>query len=133
VYRASLYVPQKTQQAEAVIQSDKPRRLVLQMLRNVEGKSMHEAMLEGLQKNSSAAELAAFAPQLQALSALFQQSLNQGDKVVLDFLPGKGVLISIKNQAPVAIASDAFGSALLKIWLGKKPADTGLKKALLGS
>jgi len=48
-------------------------------------------------------------------------------------VPGTGTVILVNGQATgQPIKEPEFYSALMKIWLGKAPADAGLKEALLG-
>jgi long-chain acyl-CoA synthetase len=56
-----------------------------------------------------------------------------GDKdvVALDFVGGD-TRISLNGQAKGSIAGERFNRALTKVWLGDKPVQADLKKALLG-
>ena len=134
VYIASLYVTAKTSDAAQVLNSTSPRRMQMNMLRTVDSKSLHEALLEGLQQNVSAAQLKGFAGKLAELEKIFAEmkSANKGDVIVLDFIPNQGTKISMRGQAVGVIEGDAFATALLSIWLGKAPVNEALKAALLG-
>jgi hypothetical protein len=58
---------------------------------------------------------------------------KKGDLINFDYTPEGGTRISVNGQAKGnAIPGEDFYSAVLRIWLGDKPADAGLKKALLG-
>jgi hypothetical protein len=59
--------------------------------------------------------------------------LQKGDEFSIEWLPRDGTLIRI-NAMPAGpvVAEPAFFVALMKIWLGKAPADADLKQALLG-
>ncbi|MDN5506720.1 MAG: chalcone isomerase family protein, partial [Comamonas sp.] len=49
------------------------------------------------------------------------------------WLPGQGAIVTVKGQPQgEAFKEPEFFNALLGIWLGPKPADQQLKKALLG-
>ena len=51
----------------------------------------------------------------------------------MDWLPGKGTLVSVKGVPQgEPFKEPEFFNALLGIWLGGKPADEQLKKAMLG-
>ena len=60
--------------------------------------------------------------------------LLAGDSVTVDYTPGTGttVLINGKPEGGAPIKEPEFFNALLKIWLGDRPADHVLKDALLG-
>ncbi len=58
---------------------------------------------------------------------------RQGDVIRLDYLPGRGTTVTINNESRGSIEGEDFMRAWLRIWLGAHPADSGLKKGLLGS
>ena len=133
VYVAALYTAAKSNDANAIINAATPRRIQLDMLRNVESAALYNALLEGLQDNLSAAQLKALAPKVAELEKIFTEIkvANKGDVIVLDFLPGKGVKVLVRGQVAGMIAGDAIASAMLSIWLGKSPVSESLKAALL--
>jgi hypothetical protein len=52
---------------------------------------------------------------------------------MLDFVPGTGTRVLVDGAAKgKPIAGDEFYKGLLRIWLGDKPVDGDLKKAMLG-
>ena len=56
---------------------------------------------------------------------------RKGDLITIDF-SGDGTNVGFNGQARGSVAGDAFGRALLKVWLGDKPVDADLKQSLLG-
>ena len=136
VYVAGLYVPAKANNAAALLAQKGPRRIAITMLRNVDADTFASALIEGLQKNHSEAQLAGFKAQIDALNANLKAAgeAKKGDVIHLDFAPDAGtrVVVNGKPQGS-AIAGDDFYTAVLRIWLGDKPVDGGLKKGLLGN
>lgn len=136
VYVAGLYVPAKANNAAALLAQKGPRRIAITMLRNVDADTFASALIEGLQKNHSEAQLAGYKAQIDALNANLKAAgeAKKGDVIHLDFAPDAGtrVVVNGKPQGS-AIAGDDFYTAVLRIWLGDKPADSDLKKGLLGS
>ena len=68
--------------------------------------------------------------------AAFKQvgEAKKGDLIQLDFAPDVGTRVVVNGQQRgTAMAGDAFFSALLRVWLGDKPADGALKKSMLGA
>jgi Chalcone isomerase-like len=58
---------------------------------------------------------------------------KKGDSILLDWIPDTGTRIFVNGQPRgEPIAGAAFFTALLRVWLGEKPADGSLKKAMLG-
>ena len=133
VYVGALYVVQPTHEANAVINAAAPRRMLLRLLRDLEAEKFSEAMHDGLNANLSAPELAALAVPLGRLDTVFKAvgRVREGDVLTLDF-DNAGLSITLNGESRGRIESDALGRALLRVWLGEHPADSGLKKGLLG-
>ncbi|GGP26409.1 chalcone isomerase family protein [Silvimonas amylolytica] len=134
VYVAALYTSAKTSDAATVINATTPRRMELHMVRSVSASTMHESFVEGLSANVSDAQLAALKPRISALEKIFNEvkSVEKGDLITLDFIPGQGTKVSVRGKAYPVIAGDDFAAAMLSIWLGAKPVQDNLKAALLG-
>ncbi len=135
VYVAALYVPKKATDAATLFAQTGPRRVAITMLRDVDAATFAGALNDGLKDNHTEAQLTALKPQIDALNAAFKQvgEAKKGDVIHLDFAPDVGTRVLVNGQARGgAIAGDAFYSALLRVWLGDKPADGALKKGMLG-
>jgi hypothetical protein len=135
VYVAGLYVPQKSSDAGALLAQKGPRRVALHMLRDVDADTFASALNDGLSSNHSPAQLGALKASIDQLNANFKAigEAKKGDAIYLDFVPGTGTQIVVNGQARgSAIAGDEFFGALLRIWLGDNPADSGVKKGMLG-
>ena len=62
-----------------------------------------------------------------------RKKLLAGESFAVEWLPGSGTVISVNGKPEGApVKEPEFYSALMKIWLGKSPADPQLKDALLG-
>lgn len=135
VYVAALYGPQKATDAAALLAQKGPRRMAITMLRSADAETFAGALNDGMRDNHTEAQLAALKPQADAFMGTLKQTgeVKKGDVIHLDFDPATGTQVSINGQAKgAAIAGADFYTAVLRIWLGEKPADTGLKKGLLG-
>lgn len=134
VYVGALYVQKKTGAAGAVISDAGAKRMALYMLRELPADQFAEALEDGLKNNTAAEEMPKLEARVKQLRAVFEavKIAKVGDVIVIDFLPGAGARISINGEVKTTIAGDDFSRALLRIWLGDKPADSDLKKGLLG-
>lgn len=135
VYVGALYVPQKSNNPAALLAQKGPRRLSLTMLRNVDADSFAGPLNDGLRNNHSEAQFASFKPQIDALNAAIKaiDEAKKGDAVHIEYLPDSGTRITHNGQQKGAsIPGEEFYAAMLRIWLGDKPADGDLKKGLLG-
>jgi hypothetical protein len=135
VYAIGLYLPQKGSEARAVLEQPGPKRVHIHMLRNVGAEAFTEALAEGIRANHSEAEAKALEPRLGELAAIMAQ-LKEAKKdmaIALDWQPATGTVLLV-NGAPHGkpISGEDFYRALLRIWLGDKPVQDDVKKALLG-
>lgn len=135
VYAAGLYVPQKANSAATLLAQKGPRRVAIGMLRNVDADSFAGALNDGLKANLSEAQLAGFKAQVDALNANLKAvgEAKKGDLIHFEFTPEAGTRVLVNGQPRgTAIPGDDFFAAVLRIWIGDKPVDGALKKALVG-
>jgi long-chain acyl-CoA synthetase len=134
VYVGALYVGQKATTPAAIYDSPQPRRMVMRMMRDLDAETLSSALDDGLKSNHSPAELAELKTQADQLSAIMKGigKASEGDTIGIDF-SADGVAVSLNGEARGKVAGAGFAKALLKVWLGDKPVDASLKKALLGS
>jgi len=125
-------VPAKATDLAAVLAKG-PRRIQLNLLRDVSADQLLEALNDGLKDNNSAAELTAIKAQTDQLATIMKSfgEVKEGSVVTLDFVDG-ATKIALNGAAKGSIAGDPFNRALTRIWLGDKPAQADLKKAMLG-
>lgn len=135
VYAAGLYVPQKANSAAALLAQKGPRRVAIGMLRNVDADSFAGALNDGLKANLTEQQLAGFKAQVDALNANLKAvgEAKKGDLIHFEFTPETGTRVLVNGQPRgSAIAGDDFFAAVLRVWIGDKPVDAALKKALVG-
>jgi len=135
VYAAGLYLPEKKTSADQVLALKGPKRVHIVTLRELTAEQFADALVEGIRKNSSEAELATLKPAIDEFRAavLSLQTAPKAAVVNLDFAPETGTRL-VFNSEPKGnpIAGEDFYRALLRIWLGAKPVQDDLKEALLG-
>lgn len=132
VYVGSLYLPAKAKTAADVFAKG-PRRVQLNMLRDVSGDQMLEALTDGVNQANSPADAGAVKAQMGELAGILKGmgQLKEGNVLAFDFVDG-GTRVSLNGQAKGTIAGDAFNKALYNAWIGDKPVQEDLKKAMLG-
>jgi len=131
VYVAGLYLPAKSQDADAILASDGPRELRMQFVRDVGKDKMCEAWDESLKNNTPGAD-AQLQGEFKELCG-FMQDLKKGDVMAFTYLPATGTAVEIAGQNKGTIAGKPFADALFKSWIGPKPGPgEGFKKDLLG-
>lgn len=135
VYAMALYLPKKVGSTAEVLASPGARRVTLHLLRKLTGEDFAKAFTEGLNNNTSDQERQRLQAQIEAFVGTFsrQGDLKEGEVIHMDWVPGTG-LVATRGGQPVGSPLDelAFYNAVLRIWLGDKPADDALKPLLLG-
>ena len=85
-------------------------------------------------KSNAREDFAKAIPGVARLGEMFagRRKLVAGDTVYIDWLPGTGTVISVngRREHEDPIVAPEFFTALMKIWLGRNPADHQLKDAL---
>lgn len=136
IYAAGLYVSQKSPDPEKLATQHGPKRVALRFLRDVDGELFVTSLHTGLKANHSAEQLAGWQPQIDSLSATIGTiaRARRGDTVSFDFNPAEGIRVTLNGatRGPV-IPGEDFYAAVLRVWIGAKPADEGLKKGILGA
>ena len=135
VYAAGLYVPEKKKTTADILKQDGPRRITLQMARDVSSEDFGKAFMEGLNDNVDRTEKQKIVAQIGKFGEMFAgvNGLKKGDVLHIDWIPGSGTVCELNGKKLVENVPDiAFYNALLRIWLGDKPVDRSLKPALLG-
>lgn len=132
VYVGALYLKDPQTTSAAVLAAPSPRSVRMHILYDeISAAKLVDAWNEGFAGNTSKAEVATLQPRIAQFNALFP-AVKKGDVVRLD-LVGDTTEVWINQEQKGAVAGPDFQQALLKIWLGEKPVDASLKRAMLGS
>jgi hypothetical protein len=135
VYAAGLYLSQKASSTDAVLAAPGPKRLTITMLRDIDSSELGKLFARGMEDNMERSEFSKLIPGVLRMSQVFSdhKRLKQGETFTLDWVPGTGTVLTISgNVEGEPFKEPEFFHALMRIWLGPKPADAALKTALLG-
>ncbi|QYZ65931.1 MAG: hypothetical protein OI74_07290 [Gammaproteobacteria bacterium (ex Lamellibrachia satsuma)] len=133
IYVAALYMPEKTGDAEKIINADVTKRVLMHFVYSeVEKEKMRSGWDEGFSGNRSADEMKVLRERLDNFNAMFD-TLHEGDVVLLDYLPGVGTRVTVRGEQKGMIPGADFNQALMSVWLGASPVTSSLKSALLGN
>ena len=135
VYAVGLYLPAKKTVDSEVIAATGPKRVAIHMLRDVDADQFSGALADGIKDNHPEAEAKKLEPRVRQLAAIMldMKEAKKGMRITLDWLPALGTQVTVEGKPMGApIPGEDFYSALLRIWLGDKPVQLDLKKALLG-
>ena len=135
VYTAGLYLGAKVGTPEEVFAAPGPKRMHIVMLRDIDANELGKLFTRGMQDNAPREEFSKSIAGTMRMSDIFsaKKKLTAGEYFYVDWVPGQGTTVVINGKAAgEPIKEPEFFTALMKIWLGKAPADTQLKNALLG-
>ncbi|WP_299807271.1 chalcone isomerase family protein [uncultured Shewanella sp.] len=131
LYVGSLYVPTNLDSAQAVI--DAPSSAVRLNITSgmITADKMKDAINQGFD-DATDGNTAPIAAKIEQFMGLFSAEIVEGDQFTLLADKATGVTAYKNGQAQATIAGEDFRQAVLKIWLGKEPAQDSLKEAMLG-
>ena len=134
VYVIGLYVAEKKPDANALLQMPGPKRAAIHMMRDVGADQFTEALVDGLRANVSEAEFRSLEPRVKELADIMGEvkEAKKGMHLALDWTGSATRLMVNGKPTGKPIAGEDFYRALLRIWIGDKPVQDDLKKALLG-
>jgi chalcone isomerase-like protein len=130
VYVAGLYLEMKSSDADAILRSTGPKRLVMQFVRGVGRKDLVKAWDEGFEKSAGASQ-EALKERITTLDS-YMSDLPKGSVMSFTYLPGQGVVVEVQGSGKGTIPGADFAEAFYRIWLGADPPNPGLKEGLLG-
>ena len=136
VYAAGLYLTEKKTTPADILAVQGPRRVTLVMMRDLTSDEFGQAFMTGLNNNLSQAEKTKIVSQISKFGEMFAsiESLKKGDVLNIDWVPATGTQTELNGKKVGETVPDvAFYNAILRIWIGDKPADSSLKPALLGA
>jgi hypothetical protein len=128
-YVIALYLAEPTTEARIAIRTDEVKRVVITMLRDVGREVFAQAIESGVMRNSGPA-MATLRIRLDVLERALPD-LRRGDVLDLTWVPGAGTLVRGQGRT-LTISGKDFADALFAVWLGPKPVEDALKRALLG-
>ena len=135
VYTAGLYLEKKATTPDQVWDQPGPKRMTITMLRDIDSAELGKLFSRGMEDNMEKGSFAKLIPGVMRMSQVFSKHkvLKAGETFVLDWVPGTGTVLTVKGVPEnEAFKEPEFFEALMRIWLGPKPADWQLKDALLG-
>lgn len=135
VYVAGLYLEKKSSTPEDIYAAAGPRRMSITLLREIDSNELGKSFTKAFEENAPKAEMSRLIPGLLRMGQVFsdQKKMVAGEGFTIDWVPGTGTVISVKGKPQGdAIKEPEFFNAMMRIWLGAKPADWKLKDELLG-
>lgn len=132
VYVGALYLKSQRTAVNDVLNDPGAKSIVMSFLyKEVSTRKLVEGWNKGFRSNNIPDELKHLQERINQFNALFN-TVYKGDVIRLDYKPGEGTQVWINETLKGTVIGEDFFRAVLKIWLGPKPAEEELKDALLG-
>lgn len=131
VYIGALYTEKAAVSRDDVLAQKGPNRVLMHFVYDEVGaEKLVNGWNQGFEDNLSDAQLDVLNERIKTFNAMFT-TVYEGDVVLLDYVPGRGTVVTVRGEEKGVIKGEDFNRALLDIWLGEEPADGGLKDAML--
>ena len=132
IYVGALYADKRSDNADQLLAATGPKSMQMTMLyKEVAAQKITKGWHEGFEANLDDEAFKQVEERLENFNSLFPD-LHEGDVVRMDYIPGSGTRLSINGKQLGTIPGADFFNALLRVWIGKHPADDDLKEGLLG-
>jgi hypothetical protein len=133
VYVGALYLEQPSTDAATILERDQAGRMEMHFLRGgIEQHQINDAWQDGLAANTDSAAHDALAERIEALLATTPASVDEGDVLAFEYVPGEGTRALVNGAPREDIKGHDFFVALLSTWLGANPPGRGLRSGVLG-
>jgi len=131
LYVGSLYLPKKGSTLNAVLDS-KEAIIRLNIVSGlISSEKMQDEIEEGFESATNG-KPETLKKETDTFLKMFSDEIKKTDQFTFVTSIENGVEVYKNKQLLGTIQGEAFRTALLKIWLGKEPAQTSLKEAMLG-
>lgn len=117
-------------EAAADVLADVPKALEIAYFWPIGAADFARAGDDVLARSFTAAELAPLRNRIERLHAAYRD-VQPGDRYRLAYVPGRGTELALNDTPLVVIPGADFARIYFSIWLGDRPADDGLRAALL--
>ncbi len=135
LYVGALYLPAKKLGADEILKDAGAKRVAMHVLIDeLPMKDLIATLNNAIAANHIPAEIALIESRLRDLNRIMSTvgMLKKGNTVLLDYIPNTGTRVTINGEEKIVIKGEDFFQALLRIWIGKKPVDGALRRAMLG-
>ena len=133
VYLAALYLPAASSDGESILRARAPSHLNF-LLRSITNEQVKSAITGALRDALTPAQVAPLASRMQQIDDIIAglDGLKKGATLSLSYQPDAGTRIEVNGADKGLIPGADLNEALMRIWIGDRPRDPRLRRALLG-
>jgi len=132
IYACGLYLKGKSNDANKIAKADQTMALKLHVVSGLMSRSkMEGAFREGMEESTDG-NVGPYKERLDKFLGFIKGEIAVGQVYDIVYEKGKGTVFYKDGKEKGFVTGLDFKEAMFNIWLGKSPADKGLKKELLG-
>lgn len=134
-YVASMYLTQRSSSKDVIVRTTGPKRFQMAMLFSASSADFNKALTKGMRRNSTDEEFAKLEERMHTMEKIIDSfvTVKRGDVINMDFIPGKGTVVSVNGLAKFSpIGGEDFYGKLLEVFIGEHVSDEPLRQRLLG-
>ena len=117
--------------ANALVEQDIAKRIQMNLRRGFSREKLVNSFSEVIDKNYD--DTSAFDADRETFLAYFDRDAQENDTLVFDYAPGRGLRTVLNGEVKGTIMNPVMAQALWTVWFGAKPADKGLRSALVSA
>jgi hypothetical protein len=115
----------------ALLEYDAVKQIRMDLRRSFSRDKLIKAFSSVIDKNYK--DQAAFSADMETFFGYFDRDAEEGDVIIFTYVPGSGLRTTLNGEEKGTIENFEFVKALWTVWFGEKPANGGLKKAMLAA
>ncbi len=132
VFVGALYLPQRQGPAAQAIYLPGLKRIRLHFLHNnLSPEDLRTLFLSSMEESLEPSERSHVLDRLRILTAEIPE-IHKGDVLEIDVFPFHGIHVRLNAKSLGGVEDRAVAQAVLAVWFGEKPANSMLKRAMLG-
>ena len=132
VYTMGAYTESRICDPQMLISLDETKYLRIDLLRDVDAKSMVQTLEDALEKNLPTAARSSLQSQVDTFVSYFEKDLEKGDRMELIYAPGVGtVLMQNRQQQGVTMPGKGFADVLWSSYFSSATCCSRLKNQIL--
>jgi len=131
IYIGALYGPAGTN-VDDLMNDSVAKRMSIRLVSKYSHRKMSRHWKERLAMNNPRSSWQPLTKEIVQFSRIFKRSLQTGDELNIDHIPGTGTQIYLNGTLFQTIKKDGFASLLLNVWLGATPPTKAFKSSIRG-
>ena len=131
VYTMGAYAENRTCDPQMLISMDGAKSLRIDLLRDIDAKSMAAEIEKALEKNLPPDAPLGLRSQIDTFRGYFKKDLEKGDSMEMTYVPGAGTaLMQNREQQGVTVPDKGFADILWASFFSSETCCSGLKKQI---